>query len=246
MGFVSDLAIDYFSFIPLILEGKDPIAVRDAERAAAGAGQAGAMKFDECAAQYIEAHEAAWRNPKHRQQWANTLRDYVSPVLGAVPVDTITTELVLEALKKVWVERPETASRVRQRIERVLDWARVRGFRQGENPARWQGHLDHLLPAKTKIAKVRHFSAMSYADVPEFMGRLAGRNDIAAKALAFLVLTACRTGEVLGARWQEIDLEGRTWMIPSERTKKDLAGAPRGAQRGCYWHFEGYGEHSNQ
>jgi integrase len=216
LGAARDRAREYRG---LLLIGKDPIAERESERAKNAAGRSSKITFDDCAAQYIEAHEAGWRNDKHRSQWANTLRDYVSPVLGALPIDMIETEHVLSSLKKIWIEKPETASRVRQRIERVLDWARVRGFRQGENPARWKGHLDHLLPAKNKVARVKHHAAMPYRDIPSFMARLSERTDIASKALAFTILTACRTGEVIGARWQEIDLEGRVWLIPPERMK---------------------------
>jgi hypothetical protein len=203
----------------LMLEGKDPITARNIERKAAAAGATGKVTFDECARQYVAAHEPAWRNDKHRQQWTNTLRDYASPVLGGLPIDAIATEHVLESLRAVWTKRPETGSRVRQRIENILDWARVRGFRSGDNPARWKGHLDHLLPAKTKIAKVRHHAAMPYRDVPDFIAQLGERTDIGARALAFLILTGCRTGEVIGAKWREIDLEARTWTVSSERMK---------------------------
>jgi integrase len=203
----------------LLREHIDPIAHRDARRAENRAGYTGKVTFDECAARYIEAHEAGWRNPKHRAQWESTLRTYASPVLGAVPVEQITTEKVLEALRPLWLKKPETASRVRQRIERVLDAARVQGLRGGENPARWRGHLDHLLPPKGRIAKVEHHAAMPYHDVLNLMAQLRDRTEIAAKALAFTILTACRTGEVIGAKWSEIDWEGRTWTIPGARMK---------------------------
>jgi integrase len=203
-----------------LLEGKNPKEERDAAKANAGQKPA-VMTFDACATAYITAHEVGWRNAKHRQQWNNSLRDYASPSLGALPVDEITTEHVLECLKPAWFTRPETASRVRQRIERILDWARVRGFRQGENPARWRGHLDHLLPAKNKVAKVRHFAAMLYRDVPALMSRLRKQTDITSKAFAFLILTAARSGEVVGARWAEIDFEAKAWGIPAERMKAD-------------------------
>jgi hypothetical protein len=171
----------------MVRSGIDPIDDRERQRAGTSASR---PSFDECAKKFIEAHEPSWRNAKHRQQWDHTLRDYASPVFGAMPVEVITTEHVLEALKPLWIKKPETASRVRQRIERVMDFAKVHGYRQGENPARWRGHLDNLLPAPTKIAKVKHFAAMSYDDVPIFVARLRERSDISSAALQFTILTA--------------------------------------------------------
>jgi integrase len=197
----------------LVHGGTDPLEERARQKAAASAGK---PTFDDCARGYIEAHEAAW-SAKHRSQWANSLATHASSVFGSLPIESITTERVLEALKPIWTTRPETASRVRQRIERVIDAAKAQGLRLGENPARWRGHLDHLLAKPSKLRG--HFEAMPYTEVSSFMTRLGERGEIAAKALGFLILTACRTNEVLGARWEEIDWEARTWTIPARRAK---------------------------
>lgn len=165
-----------------------------------------------CARRYPEDHEAGWKNPKHCQQWANT-RTYTSPAFGSLPAEAITeaitTEHVVEALRPIWLEKTETACRLRQRIERVVPWAAVQKFRQSETPARWRGHFDHLLPPPAKIPRVTHHPATDYRDARDFMARLRERDDITSKALAFTVLTACRTNEILGAIWDEIDWEAR-------------------------------------
>lgn len=177
------------------------------------------MTFDQCSAAYIAAHQAGWHNFKHRQQWTHTLRDYASPIFGALPVEAIDTALVMRVLEPIWATKSSTASRVRGRIESILDWAKVRGYREGENPARWKGHLDHLLPARGKVKKALHHAALPYTEVPAFMARLRGEEGVAAKALSFLILTAVRRGEVLGARWGEIDLAAKVWTIPAKRMK---------------------------
>ena len=199
--------------------GKDPIVEREALRAGASLVAAKAMSFDECAAAYIAAHRTGWRNVKHASQWTNTVATYCSPVFGKLPVQLVDVGLVMKAIEPLWATKPETAGRVRGRIERILDWAKVRGYRDGENPARWRGHLDHLLPARGKIRRVKHHAALAYADIPAFVTALRGRNAIAARALEFAILTAARTGEVLGAKWSEIDLDARVWVIPAERMK---------------------------
>jgi integrase len=199
--------------------GKDPIAEREAERAEASLVAAKTMSFDECATAYIAAHRAGWRNIKHASQWMNTIATYCSPVFGELPVQLVDVGLVMKAIEPLWATKPETAGRVRGRIERILDWAKVRGYRHGENPARWRGHLDHLLPARGKIRRVQHHAALAYAEIPAFVTALRGRNAIAARALEFAILTAARTGEVLGAKWSEIDLDARVWVIPAERMK---------------------------
>jgi integrase len=198
-------------------DGIDPIEARNAERQARKLEAAKAMTFDECAAAYITAHESAWTNPVHRQQWRNTLRDYASPVLGALPVQAIDTGLVVKVVEPIWRQIPETASRIRQRIEAVLDWATVRGYRAGDNPARWRGHLDNLLPAPTKVRKVKHHAALPYAELPAFMAELRAREGTAARCLEFVILTAARTGEAIGARWDEI--KDGVWTVPSDRMK---------------------------
>jgi integrase len=199
--------------------GRDPISERDADRQRIKLTTAMAMTFDECADAYIEAHRAGWKNPKHVTQWENTLASYASPVIGSLPVASAGMSLVLRILEPIWTTKNETASRLRGRIEAVLDWATVRGYRSGENPARWKGHLDKVLPAPNKVQKVKHHSALPYAQVGEFMAALRNYEGIAAKALEFTILTAARSGEVRGAEWQEIDLRAKTWTIPAERMK---------------------------
>jgi integrase len=203
----------------LRLQGIDPIAKRHAQRATQRAAEAKAMTFVECAERYMASHEGAWRNATHRSQWVTTLRDYVYPVIGAHAVAAIGTAAVMKVLEPIWMTRTETASRVRGRIEAVLDWARARGYRDGENPARWRGHLDHLLPARAKVARVQHHPALPYAEIGAFMAKLRDDDSIPARALEFVTLTAARLGEVLGATWSEIDLANRVWIVPAARMK---------------------------
>jgi integrase len=171
---------------------------------------------------HIASHESGWRNPKHRQQWTNTLATYVSPVFGHLPVQSIDIGLVLNVLEALWTNKPETASRVRGRIEAILDWAKAREYRSGENPARWRGHLDHLLPAKSKARRVRHHAALPYKDIAAFTGELRDQSGMSARALEFLILTATRTSETLLATWSEIDFAERLWTIPETRMKVGL------------------------
>jgi integrase len=199
--------------------GKDPITEREASRAQASLVAPKMISFDECATAYIAAHRAGWRNIKHASQWTNTIATYSSPVFGRVPVQLIDVGLVMKAIEPLWAAKPETASRVRGRIERILDWAKVRGYRDGENPARWRGHLDHLLPARGKVRRVKHHAALPYAEIPAFVTALKGRDAVAARALEFAILTAARTSEVIGAMWSEMDLDARVWIIPAERMK---------------------------
>lgn len=200
-------------------EGVDPIETRRATRMQERFEAAKAISFDECCSAYIKAHRAGWRNAKHGAQWESTLATYAKPVIGALPVHAIDTGLLLKVLEPIWAAKPETASRVRQRIERVLDWARVRGYRTGENPARWKGHLDKLLPAPAKVRRVVHHAALPYAEVPSFLAVLHQQEGIAARAFEYLVLTAARTGEVIGARWTEVNWDDKTWVVPGERMK---------------------------
>ena len=165
------------------------------------------------------SHRAAWANDKHLKQGESTLKTYVTPVFGALPVQNVDVALVLNALEPIWTIKPETASRVRGRIERILDWAKARGFRQGENPARWRGHLDTLLVPRTKVQRLRHHAALPYSELPGFSLKIRQRDAVAARALEFSILTAARTGEVLGARWDEIDLENEVWTVPASRMK---------------------------
>jgi len=199
----------------MLAKGKDPIVERRAQRRA--------MTFREAAAAYIEAHEGAWRNPKHRKQWRSTLETHAFPILGSVPVDQIQTSDVMRILNPIWESTTETASRLRGRIEKIVDWCTARGLRSGENPARWRGHLSALLPPPSKLRKVKHHAAMAYGDVPGFMARLRDQSGIAARALEIAILTAGRSGEVREATWGEIDLDTGTWTIPGDRMK---AGKP--------------------
>jgi integrase len=178
-----------------------------------------APTFDECAKQYIAAHESGWKNDKHIAQWKSTLRDYAGPVIGKIPIDEITIEDVLKVLKPIWITKAETASRTRGRIEKVLGWATAMKYRSGENPAAWNGALQHLLPATASIQKVEHHKAVPYKDVPKLMAELRKNGSMSAKALMFTILTASRTGEVIGATWEEFDLTGKVWTIPAARMK---------------------------
>jgi len=189
----------------------ESINPKDVKRPSAGA------TFGECADRVIEAMRPSWRNAKHAAQWEMTLRNYAAP-LRPLPADKITTDDLLSVLKPLWNSKPETASRVRSRIERVLDAAKAQGLRSGENPARWRGHLDQLLPKRQRLTRGHH-AAMSYADVPGFMANLQVRHATAALALEFSVLTAARSGEVLGARWDELDLANSVWTVPAHRMK---------------------------
>jgi len=203
----------------LRLDGGDPLHARHAARQATKLEAAKAMTFRQCADAYIEGHRAGWKNEKHGAQWAATLAAHVYPVLGELPVAAIDTGLVMKALEPIWTTKTETASRVRGRIESVLDWATTREYRTGENPARWRGHLDNLLPARSKVQKVEHHAAMPYTDVGAFMARLRQQAGAGARALELAILTAARSGEVFGARWVEIDMEGAVWTVPAGRMK---------------------------
>jgi integrase len=200
-------------------DGIDPITARRAERAKLRLDAAKAVTFKDCAETYINSHRAGWRNDKHKYQWPATLAAYAYPVIGALPAQAVDTGLVLKVLEPIWTVKPETAKRVRQRIEAVLDFAKVLGWREGENPARWRGHLDKLLPARSKVRPVKHHASLPYAELPAFLASLRGRKAFAARALEFLILTAARKGEVLGARWNEIDLLDKTWTVPASRMK---------------------------
>lgn len=203
----------------VVADGRDPIAERKAQQQHARLNAANAKTFDECATAYIEAHRAGWKNEKHGKQWSATLDAYASPVIGKLPASAVDTGLVLRILEPIWQEKTETASRLRGRIESVLDWATVRGYRAGENPARWKGHLDKLLPARSKVQKVQHHAALPYAEIGAFMDELRKREGVSARALEFSILTVARSGEVRGAMWAEFDLEGRVWTVPAERMK---------------------------
>jgi integrase len=203
----------------LLLDGKDPIAERDGQRAKGKLAAANSITFSECAAAYIQQHRAGWRSAKHGEQWTNTLAAYAEPVFGALPVGSIDTALVMRVVQPMWTTKPVTAVRLRGRIEKILDWAKVQGYREGENPARWRGHLEALLPKKAKVAPVEHHAALPYRQIGDFMAELRKQDTTAASALDFAILTAARTGEVIGARWGEIDLDEALWTIPAQRAK---------------------------
>jgi integrase len=200
-----------------LLDGHDPIEARDAVRLAAALDRAKALTFDQCATDYIKAHRAGWRNAKHASQWTSTLATYVSPVFGSLPVAAVDTALVMKALTPIWTEKTETASRLRGRIESVLGWAITSGYRSGDNPARWRGHLENLLPAPEKVKKVEHHPSLPWQQIGAFMADLRAREGIAARALEFLILTAARSGEVRGMRWDEV--EDGCWTVPADRMK---------------------------
>jgi integrase len=201
-----------------LLDGIDPVAERKAKKVAHAIEAAKTITFAECALAYQAAHEGQWRSAKHREQYIGTLRQYAFPVFGELPVAAVDTGLVLRVLEPLWGSRTETARRVRGRIEKVLDWAAVRNYRSGDNPARWKGHLAEALPQRTKTS-VPHHPALPYAEVASFMSELRAQDGTGARALEFTILTAARSGEVLGARWGEIDLENRIWVVPASRMK---------------------------
>lgn len=203
----------------LVKQGIDPIEQRKAEEAEQARERAKAITFKDACARYIAANRAGWKNVKHAGQWEATLKTYAYPVIGALPVQSIDTTLVMKVLDPIWSTKSETASRVRGRIETVIDTAKARGEYQGENPARWKGHLETLLPKRSKVRKVRNHPALAYGELPAFLKDLRGREGIAAAALEFQVLTVVRPGNVLAARWSEIDRAGKVWTIPAEQMK---------------------------
>jgi integrase len=206
----------------MLKEGQDPLDAKREEKRARLAKKAEAAKaitFRQCAEMYLRAHGDTWKNAKHRAQWGSTLETYAFPVLGGLIVSDIEVSHVIRAVEPIWKKIPETASRVRMRIEAVLDYATVRGFRSGDNPARWRGHLAEVFPARSKVRKVEHHPALPYAQLPQFMAELRGRDSTSARALEFTILCAVRTGETIGARWSEIDFEAKTWTIPPGRMK---------------------------
>ncbi|MBM1558764.1 integrase arm-type DNA-binding domain-containing protein [Sulfitobacter mediterraneus] len=194
----------------MILDGDDPIAKRR---------QAQPKNFKDAALELIESKRSGWKNAKHAAQWTSTLEAYVFPTLGPMQVTKIATADVVGALKPIWSQKPETANRVRQRIEAVLDYASALGIREGDNPARWRGHLDNLLPKPTKVRAVQHHPALSHADIPDFMEELSTRKGVSARALTFTILTAARSGETRGMTWAEVDLNNGVWTIPARRMK---------------------------
>jgi integrase len=197
----------------------DPLQARRNEQATARVAALKALTFAEAAKAFIEQNEVKWKNPRHIEQWTTTLATYAYPIIGKLPVATIDTPLVLRCVEPIWKSKNATASRLRGRIESVLDWATVRGYRSGDNPARWRGHLEHVLPNGGEVAKVEHHPSLPYDDMPAFISRLRARQGTASAALLFAILTAARTNEVVGATWDEVDLKNKTWTVPPERMK---------------------------
>jgi integrase len=203
----------------MLVDGIDPIEARRAHSAQQALSEARTVSFEKCAQGYIAAHGGKWKNPKHAGQWKATLETYCYPVIGALPVQSVDTGLIVKVLQPIWTTKPETASRLRGRIQSVLDWATVSGYRTGDNPARWRGHLDKLLAGIPKEARVKHHAALAYADIGAFMKDLRTQDGTAARALEFLILTAARTGEVIGARPEEFDLAKALWTVSGGRMK---------------------------
>ncbi len=202
-----------------VAKGIDPIREKQEAASALRAQEAHRKSFLDTANAYITSQAPAWKNAKHRAQWQSTLRTYAFPVIGHLPVGDITEVHVISVLEPIWTTKSETASRLRGRIESVLDWARVKGYREGENPARWKGHLDKIFPAQSQVRKVQHFRALPSNRTADFLRRLDNQEGVAALALKFLILTACRSGEVRGAAWREIDFENAVWTVPADRMK---------------------------
>ncbi len=203
----------------LLLNNIDPIEARKQGRVRLALEAASSKTFDECAAAYIKSKRAGWKNAKHAEQWENTLETYASPVIGALPVQTVDTALVMRVLEPIWTSKQETATRVRGRVEAVINWATTRGYRTGDNPARWRGHLQNLLANLKSRYRVDHHAALPFDEIGGFMVALRAAEGIAARALEFLILTAARTGEVIDAKPAEFDLDAKVWRIPAERMK---------------------------
>lgn len=200
-------------------QGTDPIVLRAEQQSRLRASQARALTFRQACRRFIDAKAPEWRNDKHRQQWTNTLEMHAAPIIGDLHVSDIAQAHILKVLEPIWTTKTETASRLRGRIEQVLDWARVRGYREGENPARWRGHLDKLLANPSKVSQVVHHPALPLVKLPAFVADLRTREGLGARALEMVLLTAARSGEVRGATWSEIDLDAATWSIPAARMK---------------------------
>ena len=206
-------------YLQQLLEGLDPLAERRREKDQDRLAKASTLTFRQAAEALIESQRSGWRNSKHAAQWSSTLATYVYPKLGALDVKAVDTAAVLGVLQPIWARKTETASRVRQRIEAVLDYSTAIGKRSGENPARWRGHLDHLLAKPSKVRAVQHHAALNWHELPAFMAELTQRETVDARALAFTILTAARSGEARGLTWAELDLEEGIWTVPPSRIK---------------------------
>jgi integrase len=202
----------------LLQQGKDPVAERRGRRITAMLSAAKATTFQDCGKGYIDSHRHGWR-PRNTHEWIHSLSTHAYPILGLVPVQEVNTDLVMKVLQPLWTTKTETAAKLRGRIEAILDWAKVRGLRVGENSARWDGYLENLLPAKSRVVTVVPHAAMAHSELPTLMTALRARSDITSRALEFAILTAARTGEVLGGTWDEVNLQTRRWIIPAHRMK---------------------------
>lgn len=204
-------------------DGIDPRSrITDARRAAnaaATASRRSKVTFAKALRAYIEAHQAGWSSPQHARNWWQQLAKHALPTIGETAIENVDTGAVLDVLRPIWADLPETASRIRLRVEKVLDFARVHGWRDGDNPARWSGHLQHILAPNSRAKRVEHFTSLPWQDLPAFYRLVAGRDAVSARALQFCILTAVRTGEIIGATWAEIDLENATWSISADRMK---------------------------
>ena len=203
----------------LVIKGKDPIEERKENNIKAQIEKSRDFTFKELAETCIASKSHEWTNAKHAQNWKNSLVDHVFPVIGHVPISEVSTDMIIKALEPIWVSKAETASRIRQRMETVWDYGKARGYVAGENPARLKGHLDKILPKTSKVKRVRHFPALPYKKIGDFINKLRTQSGYSALALEFKILTAVRTGEIIGAKWGEIDLKEAVWIIPSERMK---------------------------
>lgn len=203
----------------LLLDGINPLTAKKQDQLATALANARMMTFDQCAEAYISAHKAGWKSEKHADQWTNTLSTYASPVFGRLPVAEVDTALVIKCLNPIWQAKTETASRLRGRIESILGWATTSGYRTGENPARWKGHLDNLLATISKASRTKHHPSLPWQHMNEFLTHLRARAGLSARAVELAILTACRSGEVRGAKWSEFDLARKVWTIPAERMK---------------------------
>lgn len=203
----------------LLRDDIDPIDRRQAARSAMLAARETALTFEQCASAYIAIKEHEWKNAKHGDQWRNTLTTYAFPVIGSLLVAHVEQTHILQILEPIWTTKTETATRLRGRIESVLDYATVRGYRKGDNPARWRGHLDKLLATPSKVTKVEHHAALPYTEVGAFMAALRQQAGMGARALEFAIITAARSGEVRGATWAEVDMDQSVWIIPDTRMK---------------------------
>jgi len=203
----------------LLLEGIDPLEHRKQTELDVQLAKSRRKTFMECCDEYITSHEKGWKNDKHARQWRTSLDTYAAPVIGHIAVADIDTNHMLEILLPIWADKTETANRIRGRIESILDWAKVKKFRTGDNPAQWKGNLEIMLPARQKVKKTVHHPAMPYKEIPEFFKQLRERDGLSARALEFAILNASRAGEIFGATWQEMNFDDRLWIIPAQRMK---------------------------